>query len=336
MINSIDKVLIVGFGSMGMRYFQILRRHYPKIKVKILRHSMPNNNSINDESQEFLYSTEEALSFKPNLAIIASPAPHHLKVSNFLAKQKVHLLIEKPISSNSKGLSDFFDFCNNQGIHVMTAYNLRFLPSLIEFRKLIEQNIIGKMLTVHSEVGQYLPSWRDSDYRKTVSAQRKLGGGVLLELSHEIDYLLWIFGPIDWFKAHITKQSDLEIDVEDTADIIFGFNKVSSHQLTGSLKMDFIRHDKTRFCEVIGEKGTLKWNGITGVVELFPKNGSKWKLLFSDVPDKDYTYLQEVKHFFSLITENKIPVTSDREGLDTIIAIEAIHKSNNINGKVYV
>ena len=81
----------------------------------------------------------------------------------------------------------------------MTAYNLRFLPSLQAYRERIQFGVIGKVLSVRCEIGQYLPSWRPgSDYRQAVSASRALGGGALLELSHEIDYLRWIFGEVAW------------------------------------------------------------------------------------------------------------------------------------------
>ena len=74
------------------------------------------------------------------------------------------------------------------------------------------------------EIGQYLPLWRPgSDYRLGVSANRALGGGVLLELSHELDYLRWIFGDVDWVQASLERQSALEIDVEDTAHLLLSF-----------------------------------------------------------------------------------------------------------------
>lgn len=334
MINSIDRVLIVGFGSMGKRYSKLILKHFPQIDLKILRYSKPSDSLA--EENDFLFTIEDALLFEPNIAIVANPASLHLDISKVLAEHNVHLLIEKPITSNSKGLAEFLIFCENQGITVMTAYNLRFLSSLIEFKKLLKKREIGKILKVHSEVGQYLPSWRESDYKISVSAQKKLGGGALLELSHEIDYLSWIFGRISWVKSHLSKQSDLEIDVEDTANVIFGFEKVSGFQLTGSLKVDFIRHDKTRFCEVIGERGTLIWNGISGEIKCFFKNESQWKVLFNEHPTKEDTYLKELKHFFSAVIKNNPPLISGKDGLNSILIVEAIHKSNDINGIVYL
>jgi predicted dehydrogenase len=102
----------------------------------------------------------------------------------------------------------------------MVGYNLRFMKSLKKFREILKKNTIGKILSIRSEVGSYLPSWRpDSDYKKSVSAIKKLGGGVLLELSHDIDYLVWLFGNVKWVSSTIHRQSNLKIDTEDTAHI---------------------------------------------------------------------------------------------------------------------
>ena len=107
---------------------------------------------------------------------------------------------------------------------LMVGYNLRYMKSLIKFREILSKKKIGKILSVRSEVGSYLPSWRkDTDYKKSVSAKKKLGGGVLLELSHDIDYLFWLFGKVEWVSATIYKQSNLKIDTEDTAIITLGF-----------------------------------------------------------------------------------------------------------------
>jgi predicted dehydrogenase len=328
MTKKIDKALIIGFGSMGKRYSKLLEKYFPEIELKILRHQYSKTHA-KEFRYDFIYDIKDALLFNPNIAIVANPASHHLKISKLLAEKKIHLLIEKPISDSSKGLEEFLNFCENQGVIVMTGYNLRFSQSINEFRKLIYKEHMGKILKVHAEVGQYLPTWRDSNYIKSVSANKNLGGGVLLELSHEIDYLTWIFGPIKRIKSHLSKQSDLNIDVEDSANILFSCDTVMNYQVMGSLKMDFIRHDKTRFCEVICENGTLLWDGITGDIKCFPKNQKDWKVLFQSTSKTEDTYLMEIQHFFSSICENKLPIVSGRDGLNVVRTIEAIKDSNN-------
>jgi len=213
---------------------------------------------------------------------------------------------------------------------------LRFLPSLIEFKKQAHSVKIGKIYSVRAEVGQYLPSWRpEVDYRKGVSAQKNLGGGALLELSHEIDYLSWIFGKVNWVKAHISKQSDLEIDVEDSAFVILGFEEINGIALTASLNIDFIRHDTTRKCFVIGERGTLLWDGIKGDVKFFEKSGKHWKTLFLSNSDRDFTYIEEIKSFFLSIGSNIKPSITGEDGLQVVNIVENIRQSSNDNSIIF-
>ena len=270
------------------------------------------------------------------MAIVASPATKHLEIALLLAKQGVHLLIEKPIAATSKGVKELIDICYNSDTVLMTAYNLRFSPSLIEFQKQVHQQTVGTLLSIRAEVGQYLPSWRpDSDYRKTVSARQSLGGGVLLELSHEIDYLSWIFGSFKWVKSHVSRQSKLEIDVEDSANIIFGIDALE-RDLIGTLNMDFIRQDTKRQCFAIGEKGTLCWDGIKQEVKCLNQGSKDWELIVSADADRNYTYTQEINFFFDCVENKRPPVISGADGLETVMVVDAIRRSSDSNSIVYI
>ena len=181
-------------------------------------------------------------------------------------------------------------------------------------------------MSVRSEVGSYLPSWRkDTDYKKSVSAKKKLGGGVLLELSHDIDYLFWLFGKVEWVSATIYKQSNLKIDTEDTAIITLGFlNNKKKNKIIANLNMDFNRHDTTRYCKVIGELGTLYWNAIDGSVRLFKKGSSKWKTLYKENIYKDKTYISELKHFIYCVKNKQTPMVDGLQGLEIIKSLKQL------------
>ena len=127
---------------------------------------------------------------------------------------RVPVLVEKPFSDSLERLQDIANFASLHHIPIMIGYNLRFKASLLEVRKRILSGLIGDVLYVRASVGQYLPDWRpNSDYRKNVSAQKTLGGGALLELSHEIDYIYWIFGKPKQVSCRGAKLSSLEIEM---------------------------------------------------------------------------------------------------------------------------
>lgn len=324
----LERLLIVGLGSIGTRHVRLARELVPGVQIAVLRHK--DCQGIPPGIDHCMTSLEEALQFRPQAAVIANPASHHLDVALPLARAGIHLLIEKPISSTIQRVSELIDLCRAQGVILMTGYNLRFLPSLQRFRELLQEKRVGRVLSVRAEIGQYLPTWRPGcDYRTTVSAKAALGGGALLELSHEIDYLRWLFGEIDWVSAIQRKQSELEIDVEDTAHLILGFShRAGEVQVVASLDMDFIRHDTTRTCTVIGEAGTLRWNALTGTVDLFEQGEKTWQTVFTHQHQRDDSYLAEWRHFLGCITGGTPPPITGQDGLAVLHLIEAARLSS--------
>ena len=291
--------------------------------------------SIPEYADGCFFKKEEAIAFFPQIAVIANPAPFHIYAAQPLADAGVHLLIEKPLSSSIDGVLQLIKTCHKQGTVLLTGYNLRFLPSLHLFRNLLIDNTIGRVSSVRCEIGQYLPSWRPStDYRQAASARHELGGGVLLELSHELDYLRWIFGEVEWVTATLCRQSTLEIDVEDTAHLILGFvSKDDRSQLIGTVNLDFIRHDTTRNCTAIGEKGTLRWNGLTGVVELYEAEAKEWRKLFRQHHFRDDSYLAEWKNFIDCVNQDETPLVTGGDGLAVLKIIDSARVSFNNNSK---
>ena len=192
---------------------------------------------------------------------------------------------------------------------------------------------IGKVQSVRCEIGQYLPDWRPTkDYRETVSAQRRLGGGVLLELSHELDMLRWVFGDVEWVSSWNGKLSSLEIDVEDCAYVTVGF----SSGVVGNLSMDFLRHDAIRCCTAIGETGTLRWNALAGKVSLFTPEANKWEILFQRMPDRDSSYREQIKIFLEAASTGQVhpDVATGEDGLAALRLIVAARKSAEDRGQV--
>jgi len=330
----IDRVLIVGLGSIGKRHLRLARELMPHADIRVLRHH--SNNDVNEYSNGSFTKLDEAISFKPQIAAIASPASFHVATAQALAEHGVHLLIEKPLSTSLHGVSYLLQTCKNKNLALLTGYNLRFLPSLQRYRDLLGESIIGNVLSVRCEIGQYLPSWRpDADYRTSVSARSEMGGGALLELSHELDYLRWIFGEVEWVKATLCRQSELEINVEDTAHLTLGFQpKPGKCQLIAQVNLDFIRHDTTRVCTAIGEKGTLRWNGLDGVVSFYPAGSNEWLELFRHLHHRDASYLAEWKDFIDCVVHNKRPLVTGEDGLNVLKIIEAARSSDAAGGQL--
>ena len=330
-----ERVLIVSLGSIGQRHLQVIRTAMPQAKIMVLRHSAVSENAA---LADFTTSSfGDVQGFQPQLAVLANPASLHAEMAKPLLAMGCHLLIEKPVATNPKDGQAIRTAAQAKGCRVQVGYNLRYLPSLQFFRERIHQGCIGRVLSVRCEVGQSLESWRAGvDYRQGVSAQRSLGGGVLLELSHELDYLAWTFGRIDWVSAWFGRQSDLEIDVEDTAHLVLGLTGSEAVPPVASVTLDFIRHDTVRRCIAIGNEGSLAWDAVKGKVEVFFNGSSEWQVLHRSNPERDFTYTAQWHGFMSAVEHSNgsaDPVAADIEqALHVLDVVEAARKSCDKNG----
>lgn len=320
------KVLIVGMGSIGRRHCNNILSQYPDYEVIALRHAKTTRSESPPCIYQTFYSLSDALDAKPDVAFITNPSPLHIQIAIALAERGVHMFIEKPLSDNLNGVNEFREICKRNQITVMVGYNLRFMKSLQALKDTVDSGLIGTLLSYRSEVGQYLPNWRsNADYRHSVSARKEMGGGVLLELSHEIDYARWILGDIDFVSALSGICSNLEIDVEDIAEIVFQ----SKSGIIGSIHLDMVNQAKTRTCTIIGSKGTLVWDGIENSLKIYTTHSPEWSYIVPPQPTYgNQMYLDEIGHFFNCIKEGKSPVISISDGIAVLEIIQAIRESS--------
>ena len=291
------RALIVGLGSMGRRHLANFRTLETEADITVWQqHSRPGpGEPLPAGADRVVHSLEDALHARPEAAVVASPASRHVETALVLAQQGIHLLVEKPLSHTLEGVDDLLELCHSRNLTLQVGYNFRFYRPLQIIRQALLEGRIGHVLAVGAEVGQYLPQWRTgADYRQGVSARSDLGGGAVLELSHELDYCRWLAGEVKSVSAQIAHLSDLEIDVEDTAEIILQFNNGA----IGSVHLDMVQRSPTRSCRIIGAEGTIAWDGNSHQVRRFSAGSNCWEDMHpARELDRNEMYLAELQHF---------------------------------------
>lgn len=325
-----NRILIVGRGSMGQRHYEISRHLFPNAEVAVYSRS--------GESKGFplVFTTrEEISSFLPEVSVIANKTSDHLEFANFLANMNSHLLIEKPISIDLTGMEELLSVKKRNNLKILVGYNLQYLPSFNFLVKLLAQQKIGRVLDVRIEVGQNLESWRPNrDYRETTSAKKSDGGGVLRELSHEINYLLELFGMPNWVLGSKAKVSDLEVDVEDIAHLIFGIPRKDGSEFMASLTLDFVRQDKTRKCTIIGSLGSLEWDILDGTIKETKGKFAQISILNETKESISETYLAEWADLIGAITLDKEPKGSLKGAINSLEIVLASEESHQTKARV--
>lgn len=291
------KILIISFGSIAKRHLRNIRTLLPDAQIAILRrHAVQQDIPLG--ANLLFTSFRDAVSFEPDAVIIASPAHLHIEDAMPFLEKKTPIFLEKPLSHSTHHLDSFVDLCKKSGTFVMVGYILRFLPALLAIHKAIQGGQLGKIYTGHIQVGQYLPDWRPgSDYRKGVSAQSALGGGALLELSHEIDYALWLFGDPSHIYCRAGRASNLEIDVEDNANIFFEYDNSDNHK-TVIIQLDFLQRVPQLTLQIVGSEATLKADLIRETVMFYDSNLPQGQpFVFEASQDGNEPYLKQFDFF---------------------------------------
>ena len=323
------KVIIVGLGSIGRRHLKNLKMMSPEMEIAVLRqhHQDKDLGELNDLVSEVFFETQEALNWKPNVAFITNPAPFHVETALSFARENIHLFIEKPLSDTLEGIDSLLDECQKRNLVVMLGYVLRFFGPLKIAKEALDKGCIGRLLSIRATAGQYLPNWRpNTDYRKNVSARKDLGGGIVFELSHEIDYLRWLGGEIQQVQACLGKISDFDIDVEDVAEMSFRF----TNGAIGHIHLDMVDHARNRDCRIVGTEGTLVIDVIDKPsVRLFCGKKNQWiDLKSSEEIDRNEMFVNQFKHFFECVKESKTPVCDGREGRRIVEIVLAAKRSS--------
>jgi len=288
------KFIIVGLGSIGKRH---------KKNLLFLRHEVIP--CRRDDDLKKILETHQ-----PDGVIICNPTSLHVATAMVAAKTGCHLLIEKPISHNLKNLDELFKIVKKKKLVLMVGYNLRFESGLIKIKQKLNQQAIGKVKSAKIEAGSYLPNWHpNEDYRQSYSAKKSLGGGVLLDLSHEIDYAVWFFGKAKTVKAELKMVPELEIETEGLAELEVKFES----GVMAKIHLDYISREYKRNLEIIGENGNISWN---------------YAAIRADGWDSNEMYVKEIENFISAIEGKNKPLVTGQEAKHVLKIIEAAKQSS--------
>lgn len=312
---------VVGLGSIAERHRQNIKALWPNSNIFAISSSGRAAQAPIANCDNFAANIADVPVNTMDMAIIASPAPFHVAHAMTFLRAGVPTLIEKPLCTNLEEASTLEQYAKDNNSRVAVGYCLRFLPSAGLMKQLIENSKVGQVLNVFIEVGQYLPDWRpNKHYKDSVSARAELGGGALLELSHEFDYCQWLFGELSLKYASLRSSTQLELEVEDIVDVVA---TLTSGALV-NLHLDFLQQKAHRHCRVVGSEGTLNWDLIKNEVT-FCNNVGCTTLYSKPQWDKNLMYTAMLEQFFGATTTlEKSPVCSLAEAVNTLSFINNV------------
>ncbi len=318
------KFLIVGLGSIGRRHFSNLFSLGKKDLLLYRTHkaTLPD---IDFGDIPCFSDLDATLALKPDGVIVANPTALHLEVAMAAARAGAALLIEKPVSDSLVGLGDLQSALAQSGKPAMVGFHFRFHPVLNKIKTLLESGQLGKPLSARSHWGEYLPGWHPwEDYRRSYAARADLGGGVVNTLSHPLDYLRWLLGEVEGVSAWIGKLSELELDVEDHADILLRF---ASGEVA-SMHLDYYQRPPSHTLEITCENGRICWDNATGEARVYHAQSSTTDLLLPPEGfERNQMFLDEMATFVRLCQGETLPHCTLVDGIRAQELVLAVKQS---------
>ena len=298
------KVLILGLGSIARKHVQSIRNIVPSSQIFALRSG---NEGEKYPGVTNIYSLSEIDTRSMNFCIISTPTSEHKSSIEQVIRYGVPLFIEKPIHNSLQIKSTVLQL--TKASHVTyVACNLRFLDSLQYLENNMDILVSKKINEVNIYCGSYLPDWRkNTSFRDSYSANRELGGGVHLDLIHELDYLYWMFGIPLSVHSVFKNQSTLEISAFDYANYLLEYDGFCA-----SVVLNYYRRDSKRTLELVFADET--WE-----IDILKNNiTSNNQSIFSSEQSIMDTYDLQMEYFIRCIEMQSTPFNTIDDGFNVL------------------
>ena len=300
------KVLIVGLGSIAKKHIVALTSLINNVEIFALR---SNKSQPSIENIKNIYTLEEVSDLKPNFAIISNPTGEHFRLIDELKQFGIPLFIEKPLFSElNEQAEKLVQLVDTSGITTYVACNLRFLDCITFLKNeiLIKEQI--KINEVNVYCGSYLPDWRKGvDFRTTYSANKDMGGGVEIDLIHELDYVYWLFGKPQKNTSFFSNQSSLNITANDYANYLWSYSGFCVNVV-----LNYYRKTAKRQMELVAGEDVWTVDLLKNTIH---KNDD---IYFESAQTIANTYLSQMDFFINHIYTNKVRFNPINEAFDVL------------------
>lgn len=335
------KIAVVGAGLIGLKHLQVIQS-LPCVENCAIVDISPNAQSIADDYSIPLFSDLETMldTIHPDGVIIATPNTMHMMGARACIERSIPVLVEKPLATDLEEAKAVVALAEHKNVPILTGYFRRYNANVIQSKKILEDNALGQLVSVHVNFWIYKPEgYFDGGWRTKVG-----GGPVQINLSHDVDLLLHFMGDIESVTA-IASNGVRKFDVEDTAVVLCKFKNGAlgtinisdaipapwSWELTSGDNPDY-PNTQLAYCMIGGTEGALE----------VPKNRlwyyDQEKHWHNPITSKIFktvlcdSLTKQIEHFADVIEGTSSPNVTGKDGIRVMQVIDAIVKSIN-NGK---
>ena len=323
------KIGISGSGSIGKRHIKnAITLGIEKQNILVFEPREDRRNEAKLLGVKLFDNFEEFSKQEFEGAIIASPTSLHAEQSIILAKNNKNLLIEKPIDSDIQKCNLLKEIITDMKLNCLVGYCFRFAEYSVKLKELIKNKVVGQPFHIRGEFSEYLPDWHPyEDYRSFYMAKKSQGGGALLDESHGIDLVRYLFGEVKSVFAKVGNYSDLEISSDDNAYLTVIFKD----KIIGHLNFDLVARSPRVFLEINGSEGIIIWDRVDHKIKIYRVKQNKWKTLSFIKTDFLKMYSNQARHFVNCLKGKEKEIINIKDAIKTQKIIDNSFKSSKKN-----
>jgi predicted dehydrogenase len=257
--------------------------------------------------------------------VVGSPPHVHVRQSVAALEAGYPVLLEKPAAPDLAGARQLAEAAGRSSAPLLMGYTWRWWPPLRKVRALLGKDAIGTVRHVQFHMSAHLADWHPWErYQDFFMASREMGGGALLDESHWIDLMLWLFGMPARVSGRIEKISDLEIDSDDNVDLLFAYDegpRVSMH-------LDLYGRPHEKFIRFVGSKGTLHWSADPNAIKIGRGWQQEWETTTFDCERNDM-FVGVVEEFMGVLAGKRPETCLIEDGVRVLRIVEAARRASN-------
>ncbi len=288
------RIIFFGLGSIGLRHASILTKN-PKVDLYAYRTFKGQRKNKLKVKEVTTWKEIDAL--KPDVAFITNPTALHIDTALACAKRGMHLFIEKPLGHETTKLEKLLNCVQKEKVATYIGYVLRFHPVILKLKEYLKDK---QMYHLRVRATSDLLKWRKGmDPLKNCSARKDLGGGVVLDLSHELDYVDFMLGGISQVCGQFSRRSKRTVDAEDYADFL-----AKTPKGPVNIHINFLSQKTQRLIEVDCEGQTLQGDLLENKISTY-KNGKLLKVTKFPGTIAD-CYQAQIKYFLKNIGNRRM------------------------------
>jgi len=332
------KFLIIGLGSMGKRRI----RNLMTLGFKDIIGFDPRSDRRKESKKKYHINTfskiNEGLKQNPDAMIISTPPDLHTKYAKMAIKKSINFFTEVNLSSSE--ISDILKSLAGKNLVGVPSCTMLFHPIIIQLKKIIKKNVIGKILFIDHHFGHYLPDWHPWEDYRTFYVSKKNTGGAKEIVPFELVWIKHLFPKIISVSANVKKISNLQTNIDDIYQIMLELK----NKILCNLIVDVITHPSIKETKLVGEKGTIICNYITGNIKI--GKGEKWKLQkmkmgkvasgYKGNTAQESIYEDEMRAFIESIKKRKKYPHSFKDEFEILQILDLIEASSKKGKKLYL